>query len=91
MAPPPFFAASWADWGDPQWTLVALARPAKVFVGQRDPADPSHFSFTGLMNDTPFTIDGWLQPDETVTMQLRPAAHVTPAPRPGTPRRTVGP
>jgi hypothetical protein len=71
--------------------VVAVSRPAKVFAGQCDPADLSHFSFAGVMHDEPFAIDGWLQADETVTMQLRNEPRITPAPRPGTPRRTVGP
>ncbi len=49
-----------------------------MFAGQPDPADASHFTIKYEIDHGPGTIDGWLQPDDTVKLQIRdgPAAGV---------------
>ena len=49
------------------WTMIV--------EGVADPADPSHFTIDYSLNNTPSTIDGWLNDDDTVT--LSPRAGVT--------------
>lgn len=39
--------------------------------GRGDPADPSHFTIDYSLNNTPGTIDGWLNDDDTVTLSPR--------------------
>lgn len=43
----------------------------RIFGGQCDEDDPSHFTIKYDINDKPGTIDGWLQPDDTVKLQIR--------------------
>lgn len=45
------------------WTAVVEGRP--------DPADPSHFTIDYSHNNTPGTLDGWLNDDDTVTLSPR--------------------
>ena len=48
----------------------------RLFAGQPDPTDDSHFTIKYEIDDKPGTIDGWLQADDTVKLQIRdgPAA-----------------
>ena len=60
----------------------------RLYAGQPDPADASHFTIKYEIDHVPGTIDGWLQPDDTVKLQVRdgpavslsnpPAAALTP-------------
>lgn len=43
----------------------------RLFAGQPDPADPSHFTIGYAVNGRPGTIDGWLQDDERVKFRVR--------------------
>lgn len=42
-----------------------------IYAGQPDPADPSHFTIDYDLNGTRHTVDGWLEDDEFVKMELR--------------------
>ena len=50
---------------------VAPDEPLKLYAGQADPADESHFTIDYETPRGRGTIDGWLMPDETVKLQLR--------------------
>jgi hypothetical protein len=57
----------------------------RIYAGQADPADWSHFTIDYDINGPnrilPFTLDGWLRDDDTVALQLRgPDPDVTPPP-----------
>jgi len=43
----------------------------RLYAGQPDPADPSHFTIGYDMNGKPGTIDGWLENDRSVEIQVR--------------------
>lgn len=49
-------------------------RNTRVFAGQPDPLDPSHFTIDYEHNGTAGVIDGWLMSDNTVNFQLPVAA-----------------
>jgi hypothetical protein len=52
----------------------------RVFGGQPDPADPSHFTIAYTVNDRPGVIDGRLRDDGTVDLRVREgSADVYPA------------
>ena len=42
-----------------------------IYAGQPDPADPSHFTIDYDLNGVRHTVDGWLEDDEWVKMELR--------------------
>lgn len=42
----------------------------RVFAGSTDDADTSHFSITMEVGATPKTLEGWLQPDDTLRIKL---------------------
>ncbi len=46
-------------------------RKIEVFGGRTDPADPAHFTIAYTVEGKPGTIDGWLNDDETVKLQIR--------------------
>ena len=53
----------------------------RIWTGQADPHDPSHFTFEFQVGDRRGTFDGWLQDDDTVLIQVRhPLQRVTPPP-----------
>jgi hypothetical protein len=54
----------------------------RLFAGQPDPADDSHFTIKYEIDHVPGTIDGWLQPDDTVKLQIRdgPAVSLSSSP-----------
>jgi hypothetical protein len=56
--------------------LNAMARHLRIFAGQPDPKDASHFMIQYEVSGIRGTIDGWLQDDDTVRMDVRegPAA-----------------
>ena len=54
----------------------------RVFAGQPDPADPTHFTIRLDVDGTPRTLDGWLRNGGAVDLELRPAP--TPATTPTT-------
>jgi hypothetical protein len=43
----------------------------RVYAGQPDPADPSHFTIGIRLNDLPFVIDGRLLGDDGATLVPR--------------------
>jgi hypothetical protein len=43
----------------------------RLFAGQADPKDASHFTITYELDDQPGIIDGWLLNDETVALEPR--------------------
>lgn len=45
--------------------------PINLYAGQPDPKDDSHFTLAYTLNGKPGTIDGWLNDDETVKLELR--------------------
>jgi hypothetical protein len=75
----------------PGSAMAELVRPTRVNAGRVDPSDASHFSFDGTFGDDRFVVDGWLRDDDTVALQFRRNPAITPAPPPGTPRRTAAP
>jgi hypothetical protein len=71
-------------WLKPLWVQNSL-----FLVGQPDPDDPSHFTFSFREGSADSTaawtvVDGWLQDDDTVL--LEPRACTTPAPPPASGR-----
>lgn len=85
-----FAATPSALTGDPPVVLtpgnpaVGLAVPSTedpvlLFAGRADPNDPGRFTIDGAAGEFRFTIDGWLQDDETVRLQPRdPAVGTVP-------------
>ncbi|MDB5334045.1 MAG: hypothetical protein JWP03_5196 [Phycisphaerales bacterium] len=51
--------------------ILPPSEPLKLFAGQADAADESHFTIAYSTPAGRGTIDGWLQPDDTVRMQVR--------------------
>jgi len=47
-----------------------------VYAGQPDPKDESHFTIDVETKATRVTLDGWLQPDDSVHFELRPAVPI---------------
>jgi hypothetical protein len=43
----------------------------RLYAGQPDPVDSSHFTIPYETTSGRGTIDGWLQADDTVKMQVR--------------------
>jgi hypothetical protein len=54
-------------------TPFAFANPSGLYLhaGQTDPANPSHFTIAFDYPDQSGTIDGWLQPDDSILIELR--------------------
>lgn len=48
----------------------------RVFAGQPDPDNPSHFTIGYTLNGVPGTIDGWLLDDDTVSLRPREGWYV---------------
>jgi hypothetical protein len=80
----------WLDgrWGDmgyahspalPSFKLPA-SKSLRLFHGQPDPLDESHFTIAYDAGGVTGTIDGWLQADDTVKLVVRdgPAAPAAP-------------
>ncbi|MCY2953882.1 MAG: hypothetical protein NTU53_18215 [Planctomycetota bacterium] len=44
----------------------------RIFAGQPDPNDASHFTIAYEAGDTKAVIDGWLKDDDTIVLKLRP-------------------
>ena len=85
------WAARPATWtADPpatssSWDCPDLATPPEVghlrlYAGQRDPNDASHFTIACDTAAGRRVIDGWLQPDDTLKFALRPLPTSSPAP-----------
>lgn len=51
--------------------FLTRAERFRAYAGQPDPADASHFTIKYEIDHVPGTIDGWLQPDASVKLQLR--------------------
>ena len=54
-------------------TTITLQRgeTLRVFAGQPDPVDPSHFTIDYVLNGTRNTLDGWLVDDGIVRIETR--------------------
>jgi hypothetical protein len=50
---------------------IPLDRPLKLYAGQPDPKDASHFTIRYTAGDEEGFIDGWLQDDDTVKLKQR--------------------
>ena len=46
-------------------------KPINLYAGQPDPNDKSHFTLAYTLNGKPGTIDGWLNDDDTVKLEVR--------------------
>jgi hypothetical protein len=59
---------------------VPASKALRVFPGQPDPLDESHFTIPYDAGGVTGTIDGWLQADDSVRLVVRdgPAAPPTP-------------
>ena len=55
----------------PGTLTIQYRKQLRVFAGQPDPADASHFTFDYVLDGTPGTIDGWLKPDNSVRLVPR--------------------
>ncbi|HEY8665554.1 MAG TPA: hypothetical protein VIL86_02765 [Tepidisphaeraceae bacterium] len=53
------------------WNVDFPAPPLRLFAGQPDPVDLSHFTIAYQAGATTGTIDGWLGDDDTVKLQVR--------------------
>ena len=68
--------------------LNAMTRHLRIYAGQPDDDDPSHFTIEYESHGQRGTIDGWLQDDDTVRMRVRgqpatgPSARATATTRP---------
>jgi hypothetical protein len=82
---PPFFAGVYADGGFRPSLLCWYGRLSvpeltrgpstlKLFAGQPDSADESHFTIDAIVGGETRMIDGWLMPDDHVKLQLRAAS-----------------
>ena len=82
---PPFFVGVYADGGFRrsllcwygQLSVPGLTRgpsALKLFSGQPDPADESHFTIDAKLGAAARVIDGWLMSDDHVKLQLRAAS-----------------
>jgi hypothetical protein len=54
------------NWPDPAFGL-------QIFGGQPDPQDDSHFTIALAPGSFSGTLDGWLMPDDTVKLAIRPS------------------
>jgi hypothetical protein len=55
-------------------TFHMNAPPVRIFAGQPDPVDPSHFTIVYITTDhAQHMLDGWLLADDTVVIERRPA------------------
>ena len=75
------FGVKWHTW-KPGWKcekfkilegvmLLPHAGHLQMFFGQPDSADAAHFTIKYDIDNIPGTIDGWLQNDDTVKLQIR--------------------
>jgi hypothetical protein len=57
--------------GDGRYVGLYAADRFRVFAGQRDAADGSHFTIEYDLNGKHHTLDGWLEDDQTVKIEIR--------------------
>ncbi len=50
---------------------LLVTRSFKIFAGQPDPVDESHFTINCELDGQTAIIDGWLMPDDTVKLERR--------------------
>lgn len=65
----------------------------RIYAGQPDPIDMSHFTFTVVTHDKTLHFDGWLLDNDTVKLEPRegyPAAETLPATTQSVPPRGPG-
>jgi hypothetical protein len=53
------------------WSLIGPPDRLRVFAGQPDPNDPSHFTIDYEVHGVRHTLDGWLRDDDTVVIEPR--------------------
>jgi hypothetical protein len=51
--------------------LSGVQKSLRVYAGQSDPADATHFTVVAEADDVRQTIDGWLAEDDSVKLELR--------------------
>ena len=51
---------------------IIYGKTLRIYAGQVDPGDPSHFSIRGESDGKAFVIDGWLRDDDTVSIDITP-------------------
>jgi hypothetical protein len=76
----PLYAAAHDDtWRYGKLPIRFISGQSRLYAGQPDPKDASHFTIDYEISGVRGTVDGWLQPDDTVKMQIRdgPAAKPT--------------
>jgi len=68
-------AITWIPGSDDRWETgqvnVNLSNVFRLFAGQADPKDASHFTITYELDGKPGIIDGWLLNDGTVALEPR--------------------
>jgi hypothetical protein len=76
-----------AGWTPPKQVLdhmrgapLPLGKNVRVFVGRSDPANLSHFTIPFEIDGRAGTIDGWLQENDDVLLEVRPSATTQPLP-----------
>lgn len=57
--------------GDPGKLKVQYKQQLRVYAGQPDPADASHFTINYVLDGQPGVIDGWLKADGSVALRPR--------------------
>ncbi len=57
--------------GDGSWIRISPGDTLRIFAGQMDPKDPSHFTVDYLLNGVRHTVDGWLTDEATVIIESR--------------------
>lgn len=83
LGSPQFVGRWWSN--SPTLQTLDRTRPLdeqallRVFAGQPDPVDASHFSAEYQIGDARGRIDGWLQADDSVTLQIGIASATRPA------------
>jgi hypothetical protein len=50
---------------------VPASQPLRLYAGQADPRDDSHFTIPFETPSGNQVIDGWLKPDDTISLQVR--------------------
>jgi hypothetical protein len=60
-----------ATLGDGRTIALQPGDQLRVFAGQPDPSDPSHFTIDSMVNDVRHTLDGWLVDETTIKIETR--------------------
>jgi hypothetical protein len=79
--------AKQGEWACPEFAAPAEVGALRLYAGQADPGDASHFTIDCDTAAGRRVIDGWLQPDDTLKFALRPLPSSAPATAPAPPAR----